>query len=191
LPTAERGRWVKAPGHDFIRTLQKELGYLPFIAEDLGVITPQVEQLRDAFALPGMRVLQFAFGGGPDNPFLPHNYVRNAVVYTGTHDNDTTAGWFASLDKRTQRAVRQYASGANRKPSDVAWDLIRLAWSSIADTAIAPLQDVLGLGSSARMNTPGTSEGNWRWRYRAELLKPALLDRLADLTTTYGRAPCR
>ena len=190
LPTAVRGRWIKAPGRELFQKFRKELGALPFIAEDLGVITPEVERLRDEFALPGMRVLQFAFGGGPDNPFLPHHYTRNAVAYTGTHDNDTTAGWFAALDKKTRAAVRRYALGVNGQAAafDAAWSLIQLAWSSVADTAIAPLQDVLSLGTKARMNTPATATGNWRWRFRPEMLDQERLDRLAEVTTTYGRA---
>ena len=189
LPTAERGRWVKVPGRELFIALRKQLGGLPFIAEDLGLITPDVEALRDEFALPGMRVLQFGFGGGADNPFLPHNYVRNAVVYTGTHDNDTTIGWFGGLDRKTRAAVRDYAPQDNVNGKwDPAWSLTRLAWGSVADTAIAPLQDVLSLGSKARMNTPGTATGNWRWRFRAEMLRGSQLDRLRDLTTTYGRA---
>ena len=187
LPTAERGRWVKAPGRELFQALQKALGALPFIAEDLGVITPEVEALRDEFGLPGMRVLQFAFGGGADNPFLPHHYVRNAVAYTGTHDNDTTVGWFRGLDKKARAAVRDYAGSGSDGKWDPAWALIRLAWASVADRAIAPLQDVLSLGSTARMNTPGTGTGNWRWRYRAETLRDDVLDRLGELTTTYGR----
>lgn len=184
--TARRGRWVKAPGAELLKTLLSALGGLPFIAEDLGLITPQVEALRDDFGLPGMRVLQFAFGGSFDNPFLPHQYSRNAVVYTGTHDNDTTAGWYASLSADEQARVRRYAScdGAH-----VAWDLVRLAWASVADLAIAPLQDVLGLGPEARMNTPGNPTDNWRWRFTRPMLRNDLLDWLRDLTETYGRAP--
>jgi 4-alpha-glucanotransferase len=187
-PTAERGRWVKGPGRDLFLALRKSLGNLPFIAEDLGLITPEVEALRDEFALPGMRVLQFAFGGGGDNAFLPHNYVRNSVVYTGTHDNDTTAGWFKSLDSKARAAVRDYVPAARSDGKwDPAWALIRLAWSSVADRAIAPLQDVLGLGSKARINTPGTATGNWRWRVREEMLRGNALDGLEELTTVYGR----
>ena len=190
LPTAERGRWVRAPGRELFVRLREELGGLPFIAEDLGVITPEVEALRDEFALPGMRVLQFAFGGGgADNPFLPHNYVPNAVVYTGTHDNDTTAGWFAGLDKTTRAAVRHYApDGRSNGTWDPAQALIRSAWASVADTAVAPLQDLLGLGSKARMNRPGIGTGNWRWRFREGTLQGDRLDRLGELTATYGRA---
>ena len=182
--TARHGRWVKAPGADLLKTVKSRLGGLPFIAEDLGMITPQVQALRDRFELPGMRVLQFAFGGASDNPFLPHQYCRNAVVYTGTHDNDTTAGWYASLSADEQARVRRYASCDG---SQVSWDLIRLAWSSVADVAIAPLQDVLDLGSEARMNIPGRACGNWQWRVTRQMLSHVSFDRLRELTETYDR----
>ena len=187
-PTAKDGRWVKAPGHDLFRALRKQLGDLPFVAEDLGLITPEVTSLRDGFDLPGMKVLQFAFGGSPDDPFLPHMYERNTVSYTGTHDNDTTKGWFESLKKEERQRVQRYVQGT---PKDLPWNMIRLAWSSVADTAIAPLQDILGLGSEARMNRPGTAENNWAWRFKPRVLKDRLLDRLGELTETYGRAPRR
>lgn len=182
--TARQGRWVKAPGAELLKRVRSGLGGLPFIAEDLGLITPQVEALRDAFGLPGMRVLQFAFGGSFDNPFLPHRYCRNAVVYTGTHDNDTTAGWYASLSKDEQARVRRYAACDG---SHIAWDLMRIAWSSVARIAIAPLQDVLALDSEARMNTPGKPTGNWRWRVTPQMLRNDLLDWLRELTETYDR----
>jgi 4-alpha-glucanotransferase len=184
-PTAEKGRWVKAPGADFLNVLRVHLGDLPLIAEDLGVITPEVRQLRLQFDLPGMRILQFAFGGAFERRFLPHRHVRNSVVYTGTHDNDTTRGWFESLTADELRFLRQYAPNAE---NDISWELIRLAWMSVADSAITPLQDVLSLGSEARMNWPGRPSGNWRWRFRADMLTEGLLDRLAELTETYERA---
>lgn len=201
-PTARKGRWVKGPGRKLFDALGRELGGLPLIAEDLGVITPPVEALRDELGLPGMRVLQFAFGGGTDNPYLPHNYAPNAVAYTGTHDNDTTAGWYATLKPAERTRLHRYAPGleGNRardgskgrtgevNGEDAAWALIRLAWSSVADCAIAPLQDVLGLGGEARMNTPGLPTGNWEWRYAAGQLTRDVLDRLGELTETYGRA---
>lgn len=185
VPTAEKGRWAKAPGEAMLRTFQKELGGLPLIAEDLGLITPDVEKLRDSFGLPGMRVLQFAFGGDSSNPHLPHNAVPNTVMYTGTHDNDATAGWWRSAPKDQKEKARRYAPGIGK---DAAWEMIRLAWSSVSQVAIAPIQDLLGLGSKARMNTPGTSEGNWEWRLSegADYSKP--LKRLASLTELYGRA---
>jgi 4-alpha-glucanotransferase len=185
-PTAKDGRWVKAPGTELFHTLRRELGSLPLVAEDLGLITPEVVALRESFGLPGMKVLQFAFGGAPDDPFLPHNYERNTVAYTGTHDNDTTVGWFKSLQSEERRRVERYVPGSGR---NVAWELIRLAWSSVADTAIAPLQDVLSLGPDARMNLPGTAAGNWGWRLKPGMLKNQLLDRLGEMTETYGRAP--
>jgi 4-alpha-glucanotransferase len=183
-PTAQRGRWARSPGDAMLRTFQKELGGLPLIAEDLGLITPDVEALRDAFGLPGMRVLQFAFGGDATNPHLPHNAVPNSIMYTGTHDNDTTAGWWRSAPKDQKAKARRYASGLEK---DVAWEMIRLAWASVSDVAITPVQDLLGLGSKARMNTPGKPEGNWAWRLpeRAKLARS--LEQLAKLTELYGR----
>ncbi len=183
-PTAEIGRWVKAPGADFLRTAKSVLGGLPLIAEDLGLITPEVEALRDDFGLPGMRILQFAFSDGK-NPYLPHNFPRRTVVYTGTHDNDTTVGWFSGLPGHERAYLQRYLPHVSAQT--VAWDLIRLAWGSVADYAIAPLQDVFGLGTEARMNLPGEAEGNWQWRFTAEQLTPELLDRLADLTEVYNR----
>jgi 4-alpha-glucanotransferase len=185
-PTAENGRWVKGPGADLLRVLRQALGGLPVIAEDLGVITPEVRDLRLQFDLPGMRILQFAFGGALERRFQPHRHERNTVVYTGTHDNDTTHGWYATLTADERRFFRSYAPSTD---GDVSWDLIRLAWMSVADYAITPLQDVLSLGSEARMNRPGVPAGNWRWRYRAEMLTDKLLDRLAQFTELYERAP--
>jgi 4-alpha-glucanotransferase len=186
MPTAETGRWVKGPGKELFEALRAALGGLPLIAEDLGLITPAVEALRDELGLPGMRVLQFAFGDTPANPFLPHNYRRNTIAYTGTHDNDTTRGWYASLPEKQKDFVRRYLSRDGR---DIAWDFLRLAWSSVAGAAVAPLPDVLDLGSEARMNQPGRPAGNWGWRLRDGVLTDAVLGRLADLTELYGRAP--
>ncbi|HEV3258287.1 MAG TPA: 4-alpha-glucanotransferase [Gemmataceae bacterium] len=183
-PTAEFGRWVKGPGADLIGTLREALGGLPLIAEDLGVITPEVEALREQFDLPGMRILQFAFGGAAEDRFLPHNYERHTVAYTGTHDNDTTRGWYEAITEEERHHLRRYSA---RDGSDVAWDLIRLAWASVADWALAPLQDVLDLGTEARMNLPGRPWGNWCWRYTEDLLSPEVLDRLGDMTELYGR----
>jgi len=181
--TAQFGRWLRSPGRELLLALRRDLKRLPFIAEDLGLITPAVAALRDEFHLPGMRILQFGFGSGADDPFLQHTYPRNCVAYTGTHDNDTTAGWYASLDSRQQRRVEAYLGcGA----TDIAWDFIRLAWSSVADLAIAPAQDLLSLGSEARMNLPGRSTGNWKWRLDRPL-PPHVIERLADLTQLYGR----
>jgi 4-alpha-glucanotransferase len=182
--TAEPGSWVKGPGANFLRALEQALGKLPIIAEDLGVITPAVDALRHEFQLPGMRILQFAFGGAQEDRFLPHNYSRHTVVYTGTHDNETTMGWFANLSDQEQSFFSRYAPGAERDP---AWALIRLAWASVADLAIAPLQDLLSLGNEARMNLPGKAEGNWRWRVDPALFKRVLFEKLADLTALYQR----
>jgi 4-alpha-glucanotransferase len=183
-PTAETGHWVKAPGADLFNRLRQELGSLPFIAEDLGLITPAVENLRKQFQLPGMAVLQFAFGGANDNPYLPHNYDASLVAYTGTHDNNTTRGWYQMAPEREKDHVRRYFG---RDGSDIAWDLIRAAWASVADYAIAPFQDVLNLGAEARMNFPGHALGNWAWRFREEQLSHGILDRLAELTELYRR----
>jgi len=197
-PDARTGRWVLGPGAEMFLAARQALGELPVIAEDLGLITPEVEALRDGLGFPGMRVLQFGFGGtDPDNQFLPHNLVRNCIVYTGTHDNDTTSGWFHSESgegttrtpdqiERERAFVMAYLRSDG---TEIEWDMIRTAWSSVADTAIAPMQDILGLGSPARMNLPGTSVGNWIWRLREGLLTDALSDRLGELTALYARAP--
>ena len=182
--TAINGRWVAGPGPALFQALEVALGKRPIIAEDLGVITPDVEELRDSFAFPGMKILHFAFDSGPDNQYLPHNHLRQAVVYTGTHDNDTTAGWFAKLPEQEQRQVRRYLQ---YQGDDMVWELIRTALASVAETAIIPLQDLLTLGSDSRMNMPGTVGSNWSWRYRRGELTPPLADRLADFTELYGR----
>jgi len=183
-PTAQEGCWVKAPGPALMKSLRQALGGLPLIAEDLGIITPEVEALRDDFDLPGMRILQFAFGGDSDNPYLPHNYSRRTVAYTGTHDNDTTRGWFAAAPEKERDHVRRYLG---RDGSDIAWDFIRAAWSSVADYAIAPLQDILNLDTSGRMNLPGRPTGNWGWRYTVDQVTPWVLERLGEMTHLYGR----
>jgi len=182
--TAVRGRWVKGPGAGLFMALESALGKLPIIAEDLGVITPDVERLRDRFEFPGMRILQFAFASDADDPFLPHNYIRNCVVYSGTHDNDTTAGWFQNVTPKERSAVLTYfgTDGA-----DISWDMIRWLFASVADTAIVPLQDVLGLSSQARMNYPSRLGGNWSWRFQSQDLTPGLRERLRGLTEAYGR----
>ncbi len=185
-PTAETGEWLPGPGAALFRAAQAALGPLPIIAEDLGVITPDVVALRDEFGFPGMRVLQFAFGGDASNYDLPHNYVPHSVVYTGTHDNDTAAGWFAAATPELRRHLLAYAASSGAEP---VWDLIRLAWASVADLAIMPLQDVLELDSAARMNLPGKSGGNWQWRLLEGQFTPAHIARLAALTELYGRRP--
>ena len=184
--TAQGGRWMKAPGAELFERLRGALGGLPLIAEDLGVITPEVEAMRDQLHLPGMRILQFAFGGATEDRFLPHNYERNTVAYTGTHDNDTTAGWFDRLPEHQRHFVRRYVPPTADGP---AWDFLRLAWSSVADYALAPLQDVLGLGNEARMNLPGQAAGNWSWRYNPEALNDHVLGRLREVTELYSREP--
>jgi 4-alpha-glucanotransferase len=185
-PTAVRGRWVKGPGQSFFDAVGAALGELPIIAEDLGVITPAVERLRDDNALPGMKVLQFAFSGSPTDPYLPHNYTGNFVVYTGTHDNDTSRGWFEGAPENERDMARRYLAVDG---SSIAWDMMRLAFASVADIAVAPLQDVLQLGSEARMNTPGVAAGNWDWRYLQGSLNPGLAGALRDMTHRYGRLP--
>jgi 4-alpha-glucanotransferase len=181
-PTAQSGQWVAGPGASFFQAVQTELGHLPFIAEDLGVITADVQALRDQFRLPGMRVLQFAFDGHADNPYLPHNFVHNAVAYTGTHDNATTREWYEELPAYQRQNFWSYLQRAPGTSADAAPELMRLAWSSPAALAIAPLQDLLNLGSEARMNVPGRADGNWRWRVREDMLSPQTFKRLQDLT---------
>jgi 4-alpha-glucanotransferase len=187
--TARIGQWVPGPGHDFFIAAEKEFGGLPFIAEDLGLITPDVEALRNQFKLPGMRVLQFAFDGGSDNPHLPDNYAPNSIAYTGTHDNPTTRGWFEDLSHEQRQIFANYLGRPVVDDREAAWTLIELAWSSAAAIAIAPLQDILNLGNEARMNLPGRADGNWLWRCTEEMLSPAAFQRLHDLTKTSNRSP--
>jgi 4-alpha-glucanotransferase len=193
--TAERGQWVPAPGRELFTALANELGELPIIAEDLGVITPEVDQLRDDFGFPGMRVLQFAFGGDADDIHLPHNYHRNVVAYTGTHDNDTTVGWFhagaGAASTRTENEINSEREFCKKylhtSAAQIEWDFIRAVLSSVANTAIIPLQDVLGAGSEGRMNLPNSNEGNWSWRFAAGELTDDRRERLRSLSATYGR----
>ncbi len=184
--TAINGKWIKGPGASLFEAVQKQLGELPIIAEDLGLLTPEVAALRDKFHFPGMKILQFAFGGDSSEEYLPHNFERNWVVYTGSHDNDTTRGWFENAQEYERVNAQLYLG---RDGSDFSWDLIRLVFSSVADLAIVPLQDVLNLGSEARMNTPGRPSGNWGWRYWHGALDDSLRDRLATLTRLYSRNP--
>jgi 4-alpha-glucanotransferase len=185
--TAVNGRWVPGPGNHFFDAVNEALGELPIIAEDLGLITPGVEALRDHYNLPGMKVLQFAFSDDcADNDYLPHNFVPNCVVYTGTHDNNTTVGWWQhETSKAMRRCIKRYV-GYLTKPH---WDLIRLAMMSVAHTAIVPLQDVFGLGAEHRMNTPGVPGGNWSWRFPEAWLDHPARKRMAALAKLYGRAP--
>lgn len=184
-PTAEEGAWVPGPGSELFEACRTAVGSLPLVAEDLGVITPEVDALRQQLGLPGMRVLQFAFGGARESRFLPHRFERHTVVYTGTHDNATTLGWYRRLTPDEHRNFRRYVPGTGDGP---AWDLIRLAWASVAECAIAPLQDILSLGPEARMNLPGQPRGNWRWRFAPHMLRKSALDKLAELTAAYDRS---
>jgi 4-alpha-glucanotransferase len=189
IPAATRdavhGTWLEGPRDSLFKAMHQALGDLPFIAEDLGDITPEVEALRDRWGLPGMRVLQFAFeSDAPDYPHKPCNYVKNCVVYTGTHDNDTTVGWFAALNTAArERVLRDLHSDGKA----IHWDMMRVALASVANTTIVPVQDVLGLGTTARMNLPGTEQHNWSWRLQPQQLRPHLSEQLSILTRTYGR----
>jgi 4-alpha-glucanotransferase len=182
--TAENGRWVPGPGADFLQTIGDQLGDLPIIAEDLGEITPDVIELRDQFNLPGMKIIQFAFTGDPGEPFLPHNHVKNCVVYTGTHDNDTSRGWYLRVSEKERDFCRRYL---NSDGHDIAWDVIRAAWSSVANFALAPIQDFLGLGNEARMNYPGNPSGNWTWRLQGDEFNNTLRARIRDMNYLFGR----
>jgi 4-alpha-glucanotransferase len=185
-PTAQTGNWIKGPAADLLAALKRELGELPLVAEDLGLISKEVHSLRDEFELPGMYILQFAYGGAVEFRFLPHNHIRNAVVYTGTHDNDTTLGWWRTINENERHFLRRYDPHVDE---DAVWHLIRIAWGSVADFAIVPLQDVLNLGPEARMNVPGVPSGNWRWRATEGQVNSDVWNRLADLTELYYRHP--
>jgi 4-alpha-glucanotransferase len=187
-PTAQTGNWVPGPGADFFDAVERELGTLPFIAEDLGMITPDVTALRDRYQVPGTRVLQFGFNGDPGNPHLPHNYGHNTVAYTATHDNNTTRGWFEELPDDQRQNLWNYLRRSRGESGEVAADLMQLAWSSPAALAIAPLQDLLNLGAEARMNVPGRTDGNWRWRCRETMLSDEVFERLKDLTRASSRS---
>ena len=190
-PTAETGSWVPGPGADLFETLERELGYLPFIAEDLGIITPDVTALRDRFQFSGTRVLQFAFDGSRDNPHLPHSYPHNVVAYTGTHDNNTTLGWYESLSEDQRWNIWNCLGQHSTEADNVTAALMQLAWDSPAALAMAPLQDVLNLGAEARMNVPGQSEGNWRWRCTETMLSEVGLTGLQSLTKAAARSSNR
>jgi 4-alpha-glucanotransferase len=195
--TAVEGRWVQGPGAPFFEALRSALGELPIVAENLGVITPEVEELRERFSLPGMAILQFAFGGdGSAEGFKPHNYERRLVAYTGTHDNDTIQGWWTGgVGDSTRKPeevekerdyCRRYLGSDGR---EIHWDMIRALLASVADTAVVPMQDVLGLGNEARMNLPGREGGNWRFRLLESDLAPEVRNRLRELCDLYGRSP--
>jgi 4-alpha-glucanotransferase len=183
-PTAEIGRWVPGPGVDLFNCIQANLGSLPILAEDLGVITPDVVALRDQFGLPGMKILQFAFSG-PENSFLPHSFPKNCVVYTGTHDNDTARGWYESAPQEEQAFACHYLNVDGRQFS---WDLIRHAWSSVAVIAAAPMQDFLNLGTQARMNYPSRLGGNWEWRMTRDAHSTDLQEKVRELNWLYQRS---
>ena len=190
-PNARGGEWRPTPGRKLMGLLQQELGDIPIVAEDLGVITDDVEALRKDFRMPGMKVLQFAFGGTGDNPHLPHMHERDCVVYTGTHDNDTTVGWYATLDGESLRRVDYFLGltpGLRLTPGAIPDALIRATLGSVAQLAVIPVQDLLRLGSDARMNTPGTATGNWTWKLPAGALTPELARESLLLNKVYGRA---
>jgi len=184
MPTAEIGTWKKGPGIPFFENLRGSLGDLPIIAEDLGVITPDVVQLRDNLSFPGMKIFQFAFSSDPSDPFLPHNYPEHCVAYTGTHDNDTALGWYKSAPEDEQDFIRRYLA---RSGDDISWDMIRAVWSSVAVFALAPLQDVLKLDADARMNFPGKPDGNWTWRFTPDMLTEPVRQRLYEMNYLYQR----
>lgn len=183
--TAIEGHWVKAPGKALLRVLNDTFHSLPLVAEDLGTITPEVDELRQSFNLPGMKILQFAFDGNPHNPYLPHNHEVNCVVYTGTHDNDTTLGWYEGLAADQRHRMEDYLGYSVQE--NMPWPLIRAALASVAQMAILPMQDVMNLGSGHRMNTPGTIEGNWNWRFQWQQVPPHLAQHLRHLNHIYGR----
>ena len=183
-PTAVHGRWRAGPGAALFKAIAKALGPLPIIAEDLGLLTPDVGALRKRFAFPGMRILHFAFAEGSRNPYLPHHHEPDSVVYTGTHDNDTTLGWWAEASEHERAHARAYLG---TDASEIHWDLIRAALASVADTAIVPLQDVLGLDGKHRMNRPGEAQGHWGWRFDWSQVRPEHASRLATLTRLYDR----
>jgi 4-alpha-glucanotransferase len=186
--TAQSGQWIEGPGANFFEAVCKELGHLPFIAEDLGIITPDVQSLRDRFQVPGTRVLQFAFDGRLDNPYLPHNFVSNTVVYTGTHDNAPTREWYEELPDDQRKNLWTYLKHRPGGNAEAAPALMHLAWSSKAALAIAPLQDLLNLGKDSRMNVPGRADGNWRWRYSEEMPSLSAFEWLQELTQRSRRS---
>ena len=183
--TAINGQWEPGPGIDLFNAIKSQLGELPIIAEDLGLMTQGVIDLREATGFPGMKILGFAFDSGEENDYLPHTYTKNCVVYTGTHDNDTLIGWFQKAKEEDRQFARDYLN--SRSDDEIHWDAIRGAWSSVASMAISPVQDFLGLGSEARINTPGVAAGNWQWRLRHGVLTDELAERIAKLTKVYSR----
>ena len=182
--TAQTGRWLPGPGEDLFNSMLDNFGELPFIAEDLGEITPDVFELRDQLGIPGMKVIQFGFEGSQNHPFLPHNYSENCVAYTATHDNETTKGWYLNKDDNKKSIIRDYlaTSGEN-----IVWDMIQKLWSSKAAVVIVPMQDMLDLGNEARMNIPGTTDGNWEWRMGQDALTEELKSKIIELNVENGR----
>lgn len=187
--TAINGRWVETPGRELLSNIGQHFHRLPLIAEDLGLITEAVTELRDEFSLPGMKILQFAFDGDPDNPYLPYNHVKHSVVYTGNHDNDTSLGWYQGLSGSDRCRLHHYLGVHEDDHLDMPWALNRLALSSVAQLAILPMQDILCLDSAHRMNVPGTTEGNWRWRFDWSMLWDSLSTDLRKQNKVYGRSP--
>ena len=183
--TAIEGKWIKAPGHELFETLQQSDIDLPLVAEDLGIITDEVNELRDKFNLPGMKILQFAFDSDSDNPYLPHNHVENCVVYTGTHDNNTTLGWFNEVPEHVRQATCKYL---HSQPSEMPWSLIESAFASVAQLAVVPMQDILMLDGDHRMNVPGVEKGNWQWRFDWSQLPNGINNKLRNLADSYNRA---
>lgn len=190
-PTAETGKWKKAPGRELFKVIKEELGDLPIIAEDLGIITKSVEELRDSFGFPGMKILQFAFGENGDKNFLPHNYVKNCVVFTGSHDNDTTKGFFDSEKEKGSDVYKSAQEYLNYKGDNITFELIRTAYASVANIVIIPMQDILGLGSEARMNFPGKLGGNWTWRFNWEQIESYIPKTYKLMTKIYERPPIK
>jgi 4-alpha-glucanotransferase len=182
--TAINGHWIKAPGDELFEALQERYGELPLVAEDLGIITPEVDALREKYGLPGMKILQFAFEGGPENPYLCHNHQKNTVVYTGTHDNNTTVGWFNECSPELIAHIMDYMA---HPQEEMPWPLIRASMASVAKLAVVPMQDVLGLDAEHRMNTPGTAEGNWRWRFKWEWITDEVREKMRHIISLYGR----
>ncbi|MHA2089265.1 MAG: 4-alpha-glucanotransferase [Candidatus Kariarchaeaceae archaeon] len=189
-PTAIKGEWVSGPGADLFKKIEEVLGKLPIIAEDLGVITPEVEAIRDEFGFPGMKIMQYAFAQQRHsrNQYLPHNYSANSVVYTGTHDNNTSLGWFKSASQQTKDFLSDYINTPLTNEHGAVDTLIKLAWSSVANFALIPLQDLLKLDESARMNLPGTASGNWEWRFTWDQIKPEFTQTISKMTSLYGRS---
>ncbi len=183
--TAVKGEWIHCPGKELLKTISQEISELPIIAEDLGVITADVTDLRDSFKLPGMKILQFAFDSDEPNDFIPYNFTPNYVVYTGTHDNETITGWFSNAKEKDRKHVLDYL---NTDGKEIHWDFIRLAWASVARIAVVPAQDLLGLGNEGRLNFPGTTQNNWKWRIKAGQLTDEIAARLKHLTVLYGRS---